>query len=313
MPCYEPLKACIVTDAIGKKSISFDSKSVGKGVSLPCGRCIGCRLERARQWAVRIMHESKMHDTNCFLTLTYDGGSLPNGDCKCRKKHAANSLCVSDLQGFFKRLRARLGTTRIRFFACGEYGEKMGRPHYHAIVFGWFPDDAVYFKGSGELSLFTSSMLSSTWGHGHALVGRVSFDSASYVANYATKKVRGVKADAYYAGKRPEFLVMSRRPGIGSTWYEKFKSDVYPSDEVIINARPCRPPRYYDNLFAVSNPDQMSTIKLRREQEAEKLEEMVLSSGVFVEVAPTRNARRLKVRSVVAEAKQSLKNRTLEK
>ena len=76
MPCYEPLKASLVVDANGKRSLSFDKNSQGKGLSLPCGRCIGCRLERARQWAVRIMHESKMHDTNCFLTLTYSRQSF---------------------------------------------------------------------------------------------------------------------------------------------------------------------------------------------------------------------------------------------
>ncbi|WNK12979.1 MAG: replication initiator protein [Microvirus sp.] len=286
----------------GGRSLSFGGSSGGKGISLPCGRCIGCRLERARQWAVRIVHESKMHAENSFLTLTYDDDHLP----------ADRSLSVSHCQLFLKRLRAKLEPTRIRFFLCGEYGEQLGRPHYHAIVFGWFPSDAVLIKGTGDMSLWSSQLLSSTWGHGFASVGQVSFDSAAYVANYATKKITGPSADAHYRGRRPEYLLMSRRPGIGRAWFDKFSSDVFPCDEVIVNGVPCRPPRYYDNLLDVINPDMLLKLKMKREIAAAKLEDMLLPSGDVVSLPLSRNARRLEACEKVARAKFSLKRRDLE-
>lgn len=291
--------------------MAFGSSAIGKGVSLPCGSCLGCKLERARQWAVRIMHESKMHDVNCFLTLTFD--VLPSPCVECAPD-VEGSLCVCLLQKFFKRLRKRLAPARIRFFACGEYGERLGRPHYHAIVFGWFPADAVFLKGSGDLSLFTSCLLSETWGFGFASVGRVSFDSASYVANYATKKISTNRAEEAkrLQGRKAEFLVMSRRPGIGASWFSEFGSDVFPSDEVIVRGMSCRPPRFYDKLLEVKDPVLLAKLKVKRELESEKLEDMVLRSGVKVSVAPSRNARRLAVREVVAKAKFELKRRNLE-
>lgn len=302
MPCYSPIRGVLVSSPDGRRSLAFSRKAVGKGVSLPCGRCIGCRLERARQWAVRVMHEAKMHDESCFVTLTYDEAHLPKD----------GSLSVEHCQLFLKRLRSRLGKQRIRFFLCGEYGDKLGRPHYHAILFGWTPPDRVLIKGSGELSLWTSSLLSETWGHGFASFGQVSFDSAAYVANYATKKVVGEKAAQHYRGRRPEFLLMSRRPGIGRPWFDAYGSDVFPSDEVIVRGVQCRPPRYYDNLLAVKDPDLLARLKEKREREGEKLEEMVLASGKVVQVAPSNNARRLAVREVVARAKLALKRRNLE-
>ena len=280
--------------------MSFGRGTAGKGLALPCGRCIGCRLERARQWAVRIMHESKMHDANSFLTLTYDEEHLPPG----------GTLRVSDLQRFFKRLRARIAPQRIRFFACGEYGERLGRPHYHAIVFGWYPPDAVFLKGSGELSVFTSSLLSAAWGLGHAVVGSVTPDSATYVANYSTKKVLGPSAEAHYQGRRPEFLVMSRRPGVGQSWVRQFFGDVFPSDEVIVKGMSCRPPRYYDQELLARSPFEWYALKARRAEQAEALTELV--EGTSMEVVPGRNARRLAVREKVARAKLALKRRNLE-
>lgn len=289
-------------------------QAAGKGISLPCGHCFGCKQERARQWAVRIMHESKMHDDNSFLTLTYDDEHIPTGRCSCVRSHGAGSVCVDDLQKFFKRLRERVKPTRLRHFACGEYGEQLGRPHYHAIVFGWFPSDAVLVKRSGELSLWTSSLLRETWGFGHASVGSVSFDSASYVANYASKQIQTNREDEArrLAGRAREFVVMSRRKGIGATWYEKFYSDVYPSDEVVVRGHVTRPPRFYDQRFEAAYPEIYEKIKSRREVAAGLLEEMVLSDGTAVHVAPSLNARRLAVREKVARAKAALKSRKLE-
>ena len=286
----------------GGKSLSFSRSAPGKGISLPCGRCIGCRLERSRQWAVRIMHESKMHDESSFVTLTYDNEHLPSDE----------SLSVEHCQLFLKRLRYHLEPKRIRFFLCGEYGSKLGRPHYHAIIFGWFPEDRKLIKGEGEFSLWSSATLQDAWGLGFASIGRVSFESASYVANYATKKVNGPKAAEHYGGRLPEFLLMSRRPGIGRPWFDKYGSDVFPSDEVIVRGVKCRPPRYYDQLLAVRNPDELERLKLKRELAADKLEEMVLTCGESVNVVLSRNGRRLPDLEAVAKAKLAMKSRSLE-
>lgn len=309
MACYSPIRAVLSSGPDGRRRLSFGSPGRGKMVSLPCGRCIGCRLERARQWAVRIMHEAKMHDESSFLTLTY--AELPKGCRKCAPG-VAGSLCVCEVQRFLKRLRERVRPTRIRFFLCGEYGEKLGRPHYHAIVFGWFPPDAVLVKRSGELAYYESAMLRETWGLGNASVGLVSFDSAAYVANYATKKVSGPDATRHYQGRRPEFLLMSRRPGIGRRWLDAFQGDVYPSDEVIVRGVSCRPPRYYDSVVEARAPEVLARVRADREAAASALEEYELPSGEVVSVAPSRNARRLAVREKVARAKAALKSRKLE-
>jgi len=302
MPCYEPLRACMVKGPEGPRLV-FNRNAVGKALSLPCGRCIGCRLERSRQWAVRLVHENKMHESSCFLTLTYDEDHLP-GD---------GSISVSACQDFMKRLRSRIAPIKVRFFLCGEYGEKLGRPHYHLILFGYdFPDKVKLEEKDGKI-LYSSEMLDDIWGNGGCRIGEVTFDSAAYVANYATKKITGAKAQEHYQGRKPEFLLMSRRPGIGRGFIERFMSDVYPSDEVIVKGREARPPRYYDQVLESRNPDLLAVLKLRREAAAEKLEEMVLKSKEIVHVAPGRNARRLAVRRRVTEAKLRLKSRKLEK
>lgn len=326
MPCYKPLRAVRVLGPQGRAKLSFSRSSVGKPLGLPCGRCIGCRLERARQWAVRIMHEAKMHDENSFVTLTYDEDHLP----------ATRTVVVEHCQLFLKRLRARVYPRRIRFFLCAEYGEicvkcengrkrcrcvppgpfRIGRPHYHAIIFGLDFADKVRLKRSGEFDLYSSELLSSAWGYGGASIGEVNFDTACYVANYATKKITGPKAKDHYQGRKPEFLLMSRggrkAGGIGRKWLEKFGSDVYPSDEVIVKGRPTRPPRYYDQWFEKRSPEVYEKIKGRREVQAEALEDFRLKSGELLRIPSGRNPWRLAVRELVAKAKASLKNRSME-
>lgn len=302
MPCYSPLRGVLVSAPEGRR-LSFSRSERGKAVSIPCGRCIGCRLERARQWAVRIMHESKMHAENSFITLTYSPENVPKD----------GSLNVRDPQLFLKRLRERIAPARIKFFLAGEYGERLGRPHYHAIIFGYGFPDKVFWKKDREFTLYTSPMLSAAWGLGFASVGAVSFDSACYVANYATKKIVGSKevVDAHYQGRKPEFLLMSRKPGIGASWYSKFAGDVFPRDEVVVKGVSARPPRYYSERVRVADPALYERLVAKREAFSSQLEEMVLSSGDVVHVAPSANARRLAVREVVAKAKLSLKRRNL--
>lgn len=253
MACFHPMLARL--DAEGRPRFiraATLGESIPGTIRLSCGQCSGCRLESARQWAVRCVHEAQLHESNSFITLTYDDEHLP----------PSGSLQKSDWQKFARRFRKQRG--KFRYFHCGEYGDR-GRPHYHAAIFGHdFLADRVHFKMSNGHELFRSASLEKLWPNGFSTIGELTFESASYVAQYVLKKVTGDKAEGHYNGRQPEYVTMSRRPGIAHDWLERFRSDVYPSDEVISNGRPARPPTYYDNLQAIHDPVGMAAIKLRR-------------------------------------------------
>lgn len=244
MPCFRPLEAWPLSGG-GITFLKTKSYRGAQPLSIPCGQCAGCKLERARQWAVRLTHEAQLHDHKYFVTLTLNDEHLPTD----------YSVDVRHIQLFFKRLRKEFG--RVRYFACGEYGETTLRPHYHAIIFGPAFRDLVPIRQSsrGDI-LYFSNRLSAVWGLGHVSLGAVTFQSAGYVARYALKKITGEQAKDHYTrvhphtGEichvRPEFITMSRRPGIGSGWYDKFSSDLWPSDECVVNGHKQKVPRYYD-------------------------------------------------------------------
>ena len=179
------------------------SQIISQRSTVACGQCVGCRLERSRQWAIRCVHESQMHEQNCFITLTYSDEFLPEN----------GSLQLKHFQDFMKRLRFHVGGG-IRFFHCGEYGEENGRPHHHAIIFNHDFADKKVWKTNNGVVLYRSKILEELWPYGFATVGCVSFESAAYVARYITKKVNGDMADSHYLGREPEYITMSRRPGV---------------------------------------------------------------------------------------------------
>lgn len=231
----------------------------------PCGKCIGCKLEQSRQWAVRCVHESKMHEENSFLTLTYNNENLPD-DGSISKRH---------LQLFIKRLRKSLPEKRIRYYGCGEYGERFRRPHYHVIIFGHdFQDKEIFkagikrwknrFQTGIDHTIYTSENLQKIWKKGFSSIGTVSFESAGYVARYCTKKITGKMAESHYNGRTPEFALMSRRPGIGKPWLDKFRSDVYPKDYFTLRGIKMQPPLYYDSQLKKEDNELYEKIKLIR-------------------------------------------------
>lgn len=262
MPCFSPLTGFFSTEVgkTGKRGITFNRNAShsGVGLKLPCGQCIGCRLEHSRQWAMRCVHERQLHAFNEFVTLTYDDAYMPEG----------GTLVKRDLQLFFKRLRKQYGAG-VRFYACGEYGESLGRPHYHAIIFNLCLTDKKFYKKAkrGEV-LYTSKSLTKIWGMGHVVVGDVTFDSAAYVARYIVKKVTGDKAGEHYRGRLPEFTNMSRRPGIGSAWFAKYGEHAYEFDSVIMNGREIRPPRFYDTRFELVDSGMLEVLKRKRRRKA---------------------------------------------
>lgn len=303
MPCYFPLRGYrsrSVSPTTGKRAILFSRQGfTDLEVLLPCGRCIGCRLEYSRQWAMRCVHELSLVESSCFLTLTYDDAHLP----------LLRSLDVRHLQLFMKRLRKRVGA--VRFFACGEYGDSSGRPHYHVLLFGFDFPDKLFFKLSGENRLYRSSLLEELWTDGHSLIGEASFESAAYVSRYILKKRKGKDAESFYRvvdestgeilGKRvPEFLTMSRRPGIGKGWFEKFGGETYGSNRgVVVRGRLVRPPRYYDQQLAAVDPDLFEAVRRERVKEAKLYE----SEGT---------SERLKAREAVARGRQAGALRSLD-
>lgn len=278
MPCYFPLQATFSVRSDGKKDIQFSNalaRAFVAGVafiksdnllSLPCGRCIGCRLERSRQWAVRIMHEAEMHSQNCFVTLTFDDKHLAE---MC----PTGSLSRSHPQKFMRRLRKQFSDRRIRFYYCGEYGEQLTRPHYHACLFNCdFPDKLLFTVRNG-FKYYTSDVLAKCWPFGHSLISDLTFESAAYVARYCLKKITGQPAEAHYQGRLPEFGQASLKPGIGSGWLGRFgSSDVWSFDEVVVRGKKCSVPRYYDKCLQRDDPVLFAELKKAREEAALLLE-----------------------------------------
>lgn len=259
--CTSPLKAYRSPNG----GVSFTPKAGGVAFNLPCGQCLGCRLERSRQWAVRCVHESKMHKFNCFITLTYDDAHLP----------VDNFLDYRHFQLFMKRLRKRFKGCEINFYMCGEYGETFGRPHYHACIFGIdFLDKVPYRKGDSGFMTYESDTLTKIWGLGNAFVGELTFESAAYCARYIMKKLLGkavVKIDARYSVKVetgevfvPEFTHMSLKRPIGRSFFDKYNAEIFPFDRVVIRGKESLPPRYYCRVYRKVDPDAWEDISRRR-------------------------------------------------
>lgn len=221
-------------------------------VEIPCGRCIGCRLDKARSWAARLMHETKLYKDNWFVTLTYDDEHVP------RTPTGLLTLRPQDFTLFMKRLRKKHTGETIRYYQCGEYGEVTNRPHHHAILFNCkLPDlkPMNQTRARNAHTLYLSEELRQLWQHGNISVGQVTFESAAYVAAYVTKKITGPTAADHYKDRLHEYSTMSRRPGIAAGFYEKFATDIYPSDEIIVRGHPMRPPKYYDRILERRDPD----------------------------------------------------------
>ncbi len=266
MPCYHPISAYQCTDG---SIVFYESKrhDVSRSLQLPCGQCVGCRLERSRQWAIRCMHEAQMHTQNCFITLTYDDAHLPSD----------RSLHYRDFQLFIKRLRKRYPGRRIRYYMAGEYGENFGRPHWHACIFGLdFDDKKLWKRTSAGSQLYRSENLELLWPFGYSSIGDVTFESAAYVARYIMKKVTGKNAAEHYqeidpdtgeiTNRTPEFTKMSLKPGIGYEWYKQYTSDVYPNDYVVIRGKKVKPPKYYDKKYKIDNPYEFDELLYIREK-----------------------------------------------
>lgn len=268
MACVRPIAG--YRTSTGKVTVSRKDGFIDRPVSIACGQCVGCRISRAHAWALRCSHEAQMmreaKRPSCFVTLTYKPSKLPSD----------LSLNVIDWQLFAKRLRNRQGP--FRFFMCGEYGDENLRPHYHALIFGhdFYSDRIEHSQNASGDKLYISPSLLEIWGKGDTLVGDVSWSSAAYVSGYIVTKNR---ADSrkyrrndglreWYV--RPEFSLMSRRPGIGASWFDKYGGDAFPSDFLIHDGRRRRVPKYYDRLQQEIDPTLFDEVVSERVKRARK-------------------------------------------
>ncbi|WNK13542.1 MAG: replication initiator protein [Microvirus sp.] len=289
MPCYRPHEQAIK----GYRDLR---------VTVPCRNCIGCRLDRAREWQIRLTHESKLHQRQCFVTLTYRADQCP----------PHGSLDKIHFQKFIRRLRKRL-RVKTRYYMCGEYGDTTQRPHYHAILFGvWFEDARLSNAQNPNRrnNYYTSKLLDELWTHGDCIIGHVTPESCGYVARYIMKKITGDMATSHYTrvdsdGEiheiEPPYNAMSLKPGIGHDAFLKWREDFTAEDFVALKGGGKAPlPEYYDRLIERSDPELLAVLKARRQMRAMEPKQ----------VANTRPAR-LAVREEVKAAQiQSLK-RTL--
>lgn len=250
MPCFHPIPA--LQD--GRKITLHPRPASSANMRLPCGNCVGCKTARAQEWASRCVHELREHHNAIFATLTYDDEHLP----------CDGSLVPAHLTNFLKRLRKAVDggkeewikvngpeffyASKLRYLACGEYGDLRGRPHYHALLFGISCNDAV----RATTKLFNSPELEAVWGYGTVNYGEVTRASAAYVAGYTTKSFGRVYCDSDGVVKQAPFLRCSK--GIGKRYAERYAED-FKNGCLIVDGTPQRLPRYYKKRLEVLRPD----------------------------------------------------------
>lgn len=294
MSCYHPLpaiqrkeggqiefvnKEALIKDARGEVFAPFGYRYL----EVPCGKCIGCRLDYSKQWATRIMKEAEQWENNWFLTLTYDPENVPwqsSINLETGEYVQGMTLQPEHLTKFLKDLRRywkyHYNEDNIRFYACGEYGGKTQRPHYHVAVMNWnIPGGLLKeWKKSQNGMYYQCETVAKIWKKGFICLAKLEWESAAYVARYMLKKQKGKDADQYYKSMAqiPEFTRCSRNPGIAREWYEQNKDKIYKNDEMFIarkgGAQKVKPPAYYDKLFDVEDHERMQEIKEERRKAA---------------------------------------------
>lgn len=253
MPCYHS-KAAWETGLAGKKSISFKFRTDREpDYFIDCGKCEGCRARARTDWATRIYHESQMWDRNSFLTLTYNEENYPD-DGKINKK---------DIQNFINRLR-KSTNRKIRYFACGEYGEQTRRAHYHAIIFN---EDFLSSRHQYDISdgVYGNSHLErQLWQKGRVTISPFNHARAKYTAGYVTKKINDTDT----------FSLMSCRPPLGKTWVQKYHDNIRRNETIIIDGNPYPIPRVY--LTWLKGVEEFDHIKENLRKNAQSLTDQKL-------------------------------------
>lgn len=319
MSCYHPLVGIWKGErtATGKKKYLIegnldprDCPSQYEHVVIPCGHCIGCRLDYSRAWADRMMLELETAGKGLFVTLTYDNEHIPVSEYDEDGSPVWFTLNKRDCQLWMKRLRKVYPDIKIRFFLAGEYGPSTLRPHYHAILFGLGLDDLYDLQKFGKNELgqnyYISEKMTRIWSNGFVLVSDVSWKTCAYVARYVTKKLNGPESIVYdYRSCDKEFSLMSRKPGLGREYLEKHPDCL---DYQNINLTTpegglkLQIPKYYLKQLQLTDPDRFDIIVRERKEFAEdsmilKLQKTGLSYLDYLEMEEQKKLNSVKALS----------------
>lgn len=312
MPCYSPMigvayswtkngkpnykfSSKVFSDPVHHYWFYNDSQQVAPPISVPCGKCIGCRLDHSRMWADRCMLELGDHEQSWFITLTYNNEHLP----VVFDDEYPGTLVKKDFQDFMKRLRkayCEKYDNKIRYFMCGEYGDQFHRPHYHAIIFGLKLDDLVVNpdRASNEFGqpYYYSQWLQDVWTLdnkplGKIMVANVTWETCAYVARYVTKKVDGEMSVEQYQSHHvaPEFTLMSRKPGIGKNYFDNHKFELLSSKYWYISTpnggKKIQPSRYFLDKFSEEFPKEFADLKAEKLSSAQdRLDQELLGTSL---------------------------------
>lgn len=292
MPCYHPLAVRYIDGKfagfVGPYTPALHSDTYGEYVRVPCGHCVGCRIDRAKRWSDRMLLEfDTVRDYGkrkaLFLTLTYDPEHLPL--VTCTDKQVRGNLRQKDMQDFLKRIRKKFSDRKLRYFYSGEYGDQTFRPHYHMIMYGCtlddFPDAEVYsYDSKMQSSLYVSSILDSIWKNGSVKFAPATYGTFSYVGKYVLKKQWGDNA-LFYRGRTPPFCRMSLKPALGSDFFGpdiSYTKVCVPDPDgdkkiheielprVVLDKLRASDPDLYDNIMAVRRAIAQSHSEMREQQ-----------------------------------------------
>lgn len=331
MACYSPLKSFPTgkfNEKTGKPVLRILSAQTtafkdvnGKfveGQKIPCGQCIGCRLDYSREWAIRSYLEAKQYKFNYFITLTYNDDHLPRGkgwSVESGECFDSVTLEPKDLTKFIKDVRGHwkyhFDHIGIRFMAAGEYGDTSRRPHYHLIMYNLPIDDLKLWKTNyNKQKLYVSPTLSKIWGKGYVVIGEVTWESSAYVARYVMKKQTGKDNRIVYSalGQKKEFMRVSRNPGLARNYFEDNYKKIYETDQVFVNRGgkviASKPVAYFDRLYEKINPVWLSLIKGMRQDAGENANDLVLQGTDLDEFDYLDVKKTIKESSIKALAKK---------
>lgn len=281
-------------------SHSFDVRK--DYVQVPCGKCVECQRDRAREWSTRIALDVKSYnseDNFYFITLTYNDDNIPYTES------GYPTLVIEDYQLFMKRFRKfqkdAFGKDGVRFYIAGEYGPKTLRPHYHLLVWNCVIPDLELFRISPTGNhLFTSKSIFELWymfedpddktskklSLGHHLIGKGSLATAMYTAKYVSKGFDDtIKQYCKKTGAFAPFSRMSLRPALGLDYLNSLsdtdKCQMIERGSIILNTDnggySNAVPRYFKRKIADTFPDEVARVSSRNKAVYESKENLLVS------------------------------------